>query len=137
MKIIAIVVGLMILGASISRAGEVILPYAAFGPQVAAYKLVGMEWWQWESHGDGADREYPIKVVVYWNQTREEASQRHPVNRDRFEDFRYVGYSKAIDHMTSLIEDFKKSGLDANPIERALAALQKAYEAEQMDAEDR
>lgn len=57
---------LIILGlSSLSNAGEKILPYAAFGPQVAAHELIGMEWWQWQAVGGDEDREYPIQVVVY------------------------------------------------------------------------
>lgn len=130
MKIMSITVCLLTLGPSMGQAGEVILPYSAFGPQVAAYELLGMEWWQWESHGDGLGREYPIKVVVFWDQSEEEVAKRYPVNREMLQDFRYVEYSKAIKHMTSLIKDFKGLKLGATPIERALADLQKAYNAE-------
>ena len=94
---------LLIAGASASRAGEAILPYSAFGPQAAAYELIGMAWWQWEAHGDDEDREYPIKVVMFWDQTREETAKRHPVEREKLRDFRYVEYSKAVEHMEAVI----------------------------------
>lgn len=122
----------LILGASTLWAGEAILPYSAFGPQVASSELIGMEWWQWDTHGDGRDREYPIKVVVYWNQTREEAAKRHPVDQAKLQDFRYVEYSKAVAHMRKVIRDFKESALDAAPIERALINLENQYKAEQV-----
>lgn len=107
------------------RAGEVILPYSAFGPQVAAYELIGMEWWQWESHGDGDDREYPIKVVVYWDQTREETATRHPVDREKLQDYRYVEYTMAVEHLEAIIKSFKEEKLDAAAMERALAELRR------------
>jgi hypothetical protein len=107
------------------RAGEEILPYSAFGPQVAAYELIGMEWWQWDPHGDEEHRECPIKVVVYWGQTREETAKRHPVDQAKLQDFRYVEYSKAVEHLEATIKDFKEAKLDATAMERALAQLQK------------
>ncbi len=129
-KIVAIAMHFPVLVASMGRAGEVILPYSAFGPQAAAYELIGMEWWQWESHGDGPGREYPIKVVVFWDQSEAEAAKSYPVNQEELQDFRYVEYSKAVGHMASLIKNFKEWKLDATPTEGALADLQKAYNAE-------
>jgi predicted HTH transcriptional regulator len=107
------------------RAGEVILPYSIFGPQVAAYELIGKEWWQWDSQGDDNDRNYPIKVVVFWEKTREETAERHPVNQEKLEDFRYIEYSKAITQMENTIKDFKTAKLDATDIKLALAELKK------------
>ena len=103
----------LLLGLQAIRAGEVILPYSAFGPQAAAYKVIGMEWWQWDSHGDSRPRDYPIKIVVFWDQTREDTAKRHPVDREKLQDFRYVEYSKAITHMVRTINEFKESELDA------------------------
>lgn len=116
----------LLLGLQVARAGEVILPYSAFGPQAAAYGLIDMEWWQWESHGDSTDREYPIQIVVYWDQTREDTARRHPVDQGKLRDFRYVEYSKAIAHMERTIKEFKVAGLDASPVERGLTQLRKA-----------
>jgi len=84
-----------------------------------------MGWWQWNSCGDSDDRDYPIKVVVYWNQTQEETAKRHPVDKAKLRDFRYVTYSKAVHHMERIIKEFKESELDATPIERALSQLKK------------
>jgi len=111
------------LGASAVHAGETILPYSAFGPQAAAYELIGMEWWQWDTHGDGTDPDYPIKVVVFWDQTREETTKRHPVDEAKLQDFRYVEYTKAVEYMENTIHDFKEAGMDASSLERTLANL--------------
>ena len=115
----------LLLGLQAIRAGEVILPYSAFGPQAAAYKVIGMEWWQWDSHGDSRPRDYPIKIVVFWDQTREDTAKRHPVDREKLQDFRYVEYSKAITHMVRTINEFKESELDASAVERGLVQLKK------------
>lgn len=115
----------LLLGLQATRAGEVILPYSAFGPQAAAHKVIGMEWWQWDSHGDSRPRDYPIKIVVFWDQTREDTAKRHPVDREKLQDFRYVEYSKAITHMERTIKELKESELDASAIERGLVQLKK------------
>ena len=115
----------LLLGLQATRAGEVIFPYSAFGPQAAAYKVIGMEWGQWDSHGDSRPRDYPIKIVVFWDQTREDTKKRHPVDREKLKDFRYVEYSKAITHMERIIQEFKESELDASAIELGLAQLKK------------
>lgn len=119
--------------ASPSRAGEVILPYSAFGPQAAAYELIGMEWWQWDSHGDERDQDYPIKVVVFWNRTRKEIAKRHPLDRAKLQDFRYVEYARAVPHMQRVLKEFKNARLDASSIERGLAQLENEYKADQGD----
>lgn len=115
------------------RAAEEILPYSAFGPQVAAYELIGMEWWQWDLHGGEDDRNYPIKVVVFWDQTREETAKRNPVDESKLQDFRYVEYTKAVEHLKRTIKGFKTDKLDASEMERALAQLKKR-KAEQVAA---
>jgi len=120
-----ITAALMLLGLQATRAGEVILPFSAFGPQAAAYKVIGMEWWQWDSHGDSRPRDYPIKIVVFWDQTREDTAKRYPVDREKLQDFRYVEYSKAITHMERTIKELKELELDASAIERWLVQLKK------------
>jgi len=114
---------LLSLGAQTVSADEAILPYSAFGPQAAAYELIGMEWWQWDSHGDGTDREYPIKVVVFWNQTQRETAKNHPVDESKPQDFRYVEYSKAVEYLERIIREFKEAELDATSMKRALDQL--------------
>lgn len=116
---------LLALGGSAARAGELILPYSAFGPQIAAHELIGVEWWQWDSHGDSKPRDYPIKVVVFWDQTREATAKKHPVNKAKLQDFRYVEYSKAVEHMERMIKEFKEAKLDATRIQQALSQLKK------------
>lgn len=84
-----------------------------------------MEYWQWDSHGD-KDSEYSIKVVVFWEQTREETAKHHPVDKENLQDFRYVNYSKAVAHLERTIRDFRAAGLDGTLMEKALDKLKKA-----------
>src|SRR5262245_14339203 len=85
------------------RASDVVFPYDSFGPPSAAFELIGMDWWQWETHGDSHPREYPIKVVVYWNQTLGQTKKKYPVIREKEQDFRYVEYSAAVAHLEKSI----------------------------------
>lgn len=119
------------------RAAEVVFPYSAFGPQSAAYKLIGMEWWQWDPHGASCDRVYPIKVVVYWDQTKEETAKRYPVSQAMKKDFRYVEYADAIEHLERTVKGFKEAKLDSSTIESTLAQLrrQKAEQDHSLDGE--
>lgn len=116
---------ILVLAAAPIRAAEVILPYSAFGPQVSAYELIGMAWWQWASQGDDDDRGHPIKVVVYWDQTKEETAKRHPVDQPKQQDFRYVEYSKAVEYLERTIKGFTEAKLDATIMEDALTQLKK------------
>ncbi|MDO6685271.1 MULTISPECIES: hypothetical protein [unclassified Agarivorans] len=50
----------------------IVLPYNAFGPPSMSSHLLGVEWFQWQSHGDSRPREYPVKVVVYKDASLEE-----------------------------------------------------------------
>jgi hypothetical protein len=109
---------ILVLAATPLRAAEVILPYSVFGPQAAAHELVGMAWCQWDSQGDDDDRNYPIKVVVYWDQRKEETAKRHLVDQAKDKDFRYVEYSKAVEHLEHTIKDFQEGKLDAAILER-------------------
>jgi len=118
-----------------TRAADHVLPYSAFGPQVIAHELIGMEWWQWDNHGDSRPREYPIKVVVYWDQTLEETQKRFPVEREKEKDFRYVEYAPAVKHMEKAAKEMEAATPDsgairnsAKEIREALKALRAAHE---------
>ncbi len=115
-----LIAALLILCASAGRAGELILPYQAFGPQCAAYKLIGMAWWQWDSNGGDTDRDFSIKIVVLWDQTLEETTKRHPVDQVKQLDFRYVEYQKAIHYLETFIKDTE---LDTKSMQQTLAEL--------------
>jgi hypothetical protein len=115
----------------IVKAGEKILPYSAFGPQVLAHELIGKAWWQWQPVGGDDDREYPIKVVVYWNQSVDDIAKRYPVVESKEQDYRYVPYLAAVKHMEDLIQDFKKANVQTTVFEKHLADLKMEYQNEQ------
>lgn len=105
------------------RAADIIFPYGAFGPQSAAYELIGMEWWQWESHGDSRPRDYPIKVVVYWDQSLEQTKKKYPVDKTKEQDYRYVEYTVATAHLEKTIKALKEAKLDTSNLEKVLTQI--------------
>jgi hypothetical protein len=121
---IIIALGLLI---SASDAADHVVPYEAFGPQAIAHKLIGMEWWQWDSHGDSRPRKYPIKVVIYWGQSLEATKRRFPVDRSKEQDFRYVEYSAAVNHMQNAIKELEALDLNTSKIHSALDAIRVAH----------
>ena len=83
----------------------IVLDYSDFGPQAAAYELLGMQWWQWQSHGDSRPRKYDIKVVVYRDVPLDVVKQKYPVVKKEFKDFRYVSYDEAILYLDTMIQE--------------------------------
>ena len=109
--------------------GEVVLTYDSFGPQAAAHELIGMRWWQWQSHGDSrGSEEYSIKVVVYWGQDLEAVERQYPVNEAKEIDYRYVEYDKAVSHMEAVIEEFEDLELPTESIASGLEILRAVAE---------
>lgn len=82
-----------------------ILDYNEFGPQVEAYELLGMQWWQWQPHGDSRPRKYDIKVVVYKGIDLETVKEKFPVNQLQERDYRYVKYSDALQYLDERIQE--------------------------------
>ena len=82
-----------------------LMNYTDFGPQVIAQEIIGMEWWQWQDHGDSVDRSYAIKVVVYNDIAEEIAKRAFPVNPEKNLDYRYVEYEKALEYLDEKIDE--------------------------------
>jgi len=76
-----------------------VLEYKDFGPPVIANNLIGMDWWQWQRHGDSRPSTYDIKVVVYKNTSLEYVKKNYPVVPKEEKDYRYVQYSEAIKYL--------------------------------------
>lgn len=80
-----------------SQQEVVLLDYNDFGPQIIAREVIGMEWWQWQDHGDPDPAAvYPVKVAVYRNIPLSEVKQRYPVEPEQKKDFRYLEYQNAL-----------------------------------------
>jgi hypothetical protein len=82
-----------------------ILRYQDFGPQVVAHKWLGMEWYQWNSHGsDDPNEDDDIKVVVYRGVPLDEVKRIYPVVEGR-QDYRYLEYETALDLLSKYESD--------------------------------
>ncbi|MBL4683535.1 MAG: serine/threonine protein kinase [Nannocystaceae bacterium] len=87
------------------------LSYDDFGPQSAAFELIGMRWWQWESGGSwDNDDDFEIPVIVYRGIDRDAVEARYPTVRGK-SDYRLVAYDDALRHLDSLLATQKDSGL--------------------------
>lgn len=88
------------------------LRYEDFGPQVVAYELLGMQWWQWQAHGDSQPGTTPvIGVVVYRKGLRTEAKQIFPVSQELKHDWRYVACPDAQRYFDDVLSDESLEGL--------------------------
>src|SRR3954452_5207420 len=68
----------------------IVLSYEELGPQVAVYKLIGYEWYQWNSQGsDDPAKLDDVKVVVYRNVSLEKVKEMYPVIKEK-KDYRYL-----------------------------------------------
>jgi hypothetical protein len=77
----------------------IVLSYKELGPQVAVYKLIGYEWYQWNSQGsDDPTKLDDVKVVVYRNVSLEKVKEMYPVIKEK-QDYRYIDYSTAMDYL--------------------------------------
>jgi hypothetical protein len=77
-----------------------VLSYSAFGPQVAAYPLIGFEWYQWESHGDSHPSKHDdVRVVVYDGLSLTQVQQEYPVNKTNGQDYRYLSLREAMRYL--------------------------------------
>ena len=79
--------------------------YQDFGPPVIANELIGMDWWQWQSHGEPVPQNYDIKVIVYQGIDLQILKKRYPVVPEKEKDFRYVSYDDAVQYLDKHIDD--------------------------------
>lgn len=96
---------LLIVACSEPVKNTLILNYTDFGPQTAAYKLLGFEWWQWNNHGESRPKKYDIKVVIYKDIDLASVKLLYPVSKDNLKDYRYLKYDEAIKYLEKLIAD--------------------------------
>jgi hypothetical protein len=82
-----------------------LLNYSDFGPQVIASEVVGMEWWQWQPHGDPRPRPYPIKVAVFRDMSLDDVKKQFPVDEARELDYRYLQYETAMRYLDAKITE--------------------------------
>ena len=99
-KTFLFVVILLILGCKNAPRQYVVLDYEDFGPQSMAWETIGMQWWQWDNHGDSnPNSKYAIKVVVYRDTSLKQIESLFPVDKAKKQDFRYIDYREAIRYL--------------------------------------
>lgn len=101
-------------GCAICRSGEspLVLPYGSFGPQVAANRLIGFEWFQWNPSGSSDPKKVdPIFVVVSTRSRMEETKKRFVVSEQERRDYRFVTVDAALKYIDDELAD-----ADARPL---------------------
>ena len=101
-----------------------VMEYDDFGPQVMAHELLGMEWWQWEAHGDSNPATtYPVRVVVHRGLGAAELAARYPVDPVKKIDHRYVTVERALAWLGENIAALEKdAAMEKDPEDEALTA---------------
>lgn len=125
--VITLVLGVMV-GCAMRplSSNTMMFTYEDFGPSVMASNLLGQEWWQWQSEGDGNPAtHYPVKVIVYWDIPLDKVKQAYPVVPEKRQDYRYVERKKALDFLTSAIRDAKDFEFGQNSMLITLQTTQK------------
>ena len=83
----------------------VVFNYKDFGPQVIASEVIGMEWWQWQRHGESRPTQYDVKVVVYRKVALDYVKKKYPVVSEQNKDYRYLEYYTAINYLDDKIDE--------------------------------
>ena len=102
-----LIAALMCFAAHTANAGDrtLVLKYADFGPPSMAWQTIGMDWWQWDNHGDSDPKtKYDIKVVVYKGIPLAQVKQIYPVVKSKEQDYRYLSYDTAIKYLERNID---------------------------------
>jgi len=103
-----ILIASFMLGCQTTSKHALVLDYDDFGPQAMAWETIGMEWWQWDSHGnDNPDKQYPIHVVVYRDIKLEEVKSLYPVDKEKEQDYRYIEFNEAIQYLQKHIRELE------------------------------
>ncbi|MBD1558140.1 hypothetical protein HC752_14475 [Vibrio sp. S9_S30] len=102
-----------------------VMNYHDFGPPSLSGKLLGVEWFQWQSHGDSKPRNYPVKVVVYEGYDLERIENLYPVISIKEQDFRYVTFDSAIDFIDSSLADLNLLQEEGAPVANIIRKLEK------------
>ena len=100
--------GLLTYGCKASSKPYTVFNYDDFGPQAMAWKTIGMQWWQWDNHGDSDPKsKCDIKVVVYTDMSLDEIKLLFPINRTKKKDFRYLQYNDSLKYLENNIQEME------------------------------
>jgi len=99
-----------------SQSQMLVLPFSAFGPYTMSGSLLGVGWFQWDSHGDSRPRKYDINIVVYRNISLAEVQNMYPISKEEEIDFRYVTYSDSMVYFEESINEVLEMHKEGYPI---------------------
>lgn len=105
LRAVLISLTLFLLSSCAAGSTTALFAYEEFGPPAMAGEIIGMDWWQWQAHGDSRPKKYDIKVVVYRNIGLDEVKKQYPVAPEQLQDCRYVDYAQAIRYLNRHIEE--------------------------------
>ena len=95
-------------------AETLVLDYSDFGPQVAAHRLLGPEWWQWQAHGDSDPKtQYSIRVVVYDEESESNVRSQYPLIPSENKDYRWIPLNQAFQYLD---EEISKDILESTTV---------------------
>lgn len=99
---VLLVLLLNVVGCAQRSPRTLVLSYSDFGPQAAAYPVIGYEWYQWHPHGDShpSSRD-DVRVVVYDGVSLARVQQEYPVVESSQQDYRYLSLSQAMTYVDS------------------------------------
>lgn len=83
-----------------------ILEYGDFGPSAAAFKVIGLPFYQWDTHGAEENVKCNIKVVVYKGPL-DVVKAKYPTVKGEV-DYRYVERGDAITFLKDAIADCER-----------------------------
>ena len=84
-----------------------VMKYSDFGPPSSSYKLLGSEWYQWNSQGpDDPNGRDDVRVVIYRNVDLATVKKTYPVRGGK-SDYRYIEYSEAMAFLKERIEELR------------------------------
>jgi hypothetical protein len=103
--IIILVAALISCTLFIEKKYSYVLSYKDFGPQVISNEIIGMEWWQWQNHGDSRQINYDIKVIVYRDIDLRTVKEKYPTDSMENKDYRYIKYYVALAYLDKHIDE--------------------------------
>ena len=105
---------LLLLACPAVLAESLVLDYSDFGPQVAAYRLLGPEWWQWQAHGDSDPKtQYSIRVVVYNEGSESNVRSQYRLIPSENKDYRWIPLNQAFQYLN---EEISKNILESTTV---------------------
>ena len=104
-----VLAAMLVISCSNSDKQILILSYDDFGPQSMAWETIGMQWWQWDNHGDSnPNTKYGIKIAIYRDIPLQEVKERFPVVKESKKDYRYIEYKTALKFLEKNIFEYKE-----------------------------